>query len=89
MDPNANLREQLTIAKFILSDKEEQTYGVVRLAELIIALDEWITKGGFLPERWMEGRNHCSVCGRLVHAPRLFMGRLIGPCCWDDPKAKI
>lgn len=52
MDPNANLQEQLSIAKAILADKQEHTFIGVRLAELVEALDGWITRGGFLPESW-------------------------------------
>jgi hypothetical protein len=53
MDPNANLEEMREIAKTILSGEEYDTgYDAVRLAELVEALDEWITKGGFLPKAW-------------------------------------
>jgi hypothetical protein len=55
MDPNENLKEQVEIAKDILlpdaSDMELEEKAV-RLAELVVALDEWIQKGGFLPEAW-------------------------------------
>lgn len=60
MDPNFNLSDQLDIAKEILDYCERYPYGdrythsEDRLAELVIALDEWITKGGFLPERWTK-----------------------------------
>jgi hypothetical protein len=55
MDPNANLKEMREIAKTILSGEEYDTgYDAVRLAELVEALDEWITKGGFLPEAWSK-----------------------------------
>lgn len=33
-----------------------QTHDAERLAELVQALDEWITKGGFLPARWKDGQ---------------------------------
>jgi hypothetical protein len=52
MDPNANLREQLNIASHILNSKEHQNYGTVRLAELVAALDEWLSRDGVLPDRW-------------------------------------
>lgn len=48
MDPNANLEEQLRLAEAILDEGEEGN----RLAELVLALDEWIRRGGFLPEAW-------------------------------------
>jgi hypothetical protein len=66
MDPDANITEQLSIARAILrtwdncSEDGELTaeqYRAMaqdanRLAELIQALDGWITSGGFLPELW-------------------------------------
>jgi len=56
MDPNNNLQEQRRIAKAILANPDEQTYGAVRLAELVEALDEWISRGGFRPTSW-KGTN--------------------------------
>lgn len=53
MDPNANLEEQLKLAKRIAeSDDGHSLEDGVRLAELVIALDEWLAKGGFKPARW-------------------------------------
>lgn len=56
MDPNANLIELLGLAHAIVNDDEQNSYCGVqerdRMAELIIALDERIMKGGFLPTRW-------------------------------------
>ncbi len=58
MDVDENLREQLELANRIIdrhnggepADESE----VDRLAELILALDEWIRKGGMLPRRWRD-----------------------------------
>jgi hypothetical protein len=60
MDPDANLREQREIArrlldKFMASDEDATAFDegdVVRLAELVEALDRWISGGGFLPAAW-------------------------------------
>jgi len=54
MDPNANLKEQRTIAQNILFSQHAETdlQDAERLAELVLALDEWITRGGFLPQDW-------------------------------------
>jgi len=59
MDPDANLKEQLELARKITDvslpfwgSVEEMCYDVNRLAELVLALDEWIKKGGFLPQQW-------------------------------------
>lgn len=53
MDPNANLKRQLEIAKQILNETVDVD-DVSLLAELVVSLDEWITCGGFLPERWRK-----------------------------------
>jgi hypothetical protein len=56
MDPNANLREQLELARDIADgddlSHDEWDAKRDRLAELVLALDGWISNGGFLPTRW-------------------------------------
>lgn len=62
MDPNANLREQLKLAKRLAmgmarnDSPEARLDDADRLAELVLALDEWLTKGGFLPAIWEANR---------------------------------
>lgn len=66
MDPDANLIEQREIVRAVLAIYDAcaddgslspsqaaslETYAG-RLAELVQALDEWLTGGGFLPSRW-------------------------------------
>lgn len=63
MDPNETLLTILRRAHQIVADSEERQRqsghvseytddsGLV-LAEHVIALDEWLGKGGFLPKRW-------------------------------------
>lgn len=58
MDPNANLEELRRLAESMLEAYEdEDSNGIdqddaARLAELVQALDGWITGGGFLPSAW-------------------------------------
>ena len=56
MDPNANLQEQRRLAMGIIerSDKGLPAIEIyaVRLAELALAMDEWLANGGFLPGKW-------------------------------------
>jgi hypothetical protein len=57
MDPDANLAEQRKIVARLLDDNQRKDdYGRAqdanRLAELVQALDEWLTRGGFLPPSW-------------------------------------
>jgi hypothetical protein len=55
MDPDANLNEQLELAQEIVDSEDtgfnhhEQAW---RLAELVLALHEWMCRGGFSPEPW-------------------------------------
>ena len=61
MDPDAALEELLCLVGLAaapadgeigeLIDGDE----VVRVAELVEALDSWLTGGGFLPQRWKPG----------------------------------
>lgn len=64
MDPTANLKEQLALSAKIqraydssdvtnyTSKLETMADDANRLAELVIALNEWIQRGGFLPITW-------------------------------------
>jgi len=61
MDPDANLEEQLSLAQSIIEgdNVDPEGHHVVsspedaeRLAELVLALHEWIQKGGALPSAW-------------------------------------
>lgn len=58
MDPDENLREQLKLASRCVeayeSDRPLHEADVYRMSELIIAMDEWIRNGGFLPKAWKE-----------------------------------
>jgi hypothetical protein len=58
MDPDANLKEQRSLAAKLLyeteNDKPPSDADVHRLAELVIALDEWISRGGFYPKDWTK-----------------------------------
>jgi hypothetical protein len=52
MDPDANLKEQLRLAERLLSEETPDNDDVTRLAELVVALDDWLAGGGFLPKGW-------------------------------------
>ena len=56
MDPNANLAGQrrlvASLREQVYSDMPPSHQDIRRLLELVEALDEWITKGGFLPKDW-------------------------------------
>ena len=65
MDPDANLEEQLELAQELMemnsddmdTDALQEIEGKAsRLAELVLALDEWIERGGFLPKRWVRSK---------------------------------
>jgi len=57
MDPDANLTEQLELSKKLIHclDNEPEPpelADIERLAELVLALNDWIRRGGFLPKLW-------------------------------------
>ncbi len=61
MDPDATLREIREIIKAShkeVCDDEDKEFEYLenmgRLTELVEALDNWITGGGFLPNDWKE-----------------------------------
>jgi len=60
MDPNAALDELIGLAT---SDLREFGDEVHRLAELVLALDDWLARGGFLPTRWNAGRSAAEEGG--------------------------
>jgi hypothetical protein len=63
MDPDANLTEQRQLANAILIDPgEHQSPEATRLAELVLALDEWLVRSGFKPADWQAS---CGRCGML------------------------
>lgn len=55
MDPDENLAEQRELAASLLDTDDDDIVDeadVFRLAELVLALDEWLTKGGEKPRVW-------------------------------------
>ena len=51
MDPDENLKEQLRLTKRILDGRAGED-SALDLAELVEELNEWLSRGGFLPKRW-------------------------------------
>jgi hypothetical protein len=58
MDPNANLAEQRRIVTRVIAGDDSDAAHLARLADLVQALDEWISRGGFLPDAWQEGHDN-------------------------------
>ncbi len=53
MDPDANLREMRRLVRKMVDDEYEvDSDDAMRLVELVQALDEWLSTGGFLPQSW-------------------------------------
>jgi hypothetical protein len=57
MDPQTNLQEQRSLVRQINEALDSEQDDVItllaeRLAEKVEALDEWLSKGGFLPKAW-------------------------------------
>lgn len=62
MDPTANLQRMLNLARKIIrrADREAlnktDSEDAVFLAELLQGMDQWLNKGGHLPDRWTQCR---------------------------------
>lgn len=69
MDPTTNLQEQLALAHDLVglqasaealealpAELQEVVEWAEQLAERVIALDEWLRRGGFLPRPWEEAQ---------------------------------
>jgi len=53
MDPNTTLDAIRDITKKVENHPDDLTTDdLAQLAEYVVALDEWLSAGGFLPEQW-------------------------------------
>ena len=53
MDPNTCLKDILDLAAIVLDgDGHLENHQEYRLAELVVALSEWMAGGGFVPDVW-------------------------------------
>lgn len=52
MDPDANLCEQRAIIGRNIDWLVPDTHDMVRLMDLVNALDEWLSSGGYPPGGW-------------------------------------
>lgn len=62
MDPDASLRLIVEHAKVLARDDGELPHDTrcllsMELAESILALNNWIQRGGFLPQAWVQKGN--------------------------------
>lgn len=70
MDPNETLRLlRLTIAQMRVDENPDiRKAHAAEVAEYFEALDEWLSRGGFLPAAWSEfycphaSRRQCKEC---------------------------
>lgn len=69
MDPNATLTELRTLVPLTLARPDAPH----RIAELVQALDEWIVRGGFMPDAWNRDE-HNGWCNRETWAAALHLG---------------
>jgi hypothetical protein len=58
MDPDAALEELLRLVDLVTAQAEAEIdpptdcCDIFRISELLLALDSWLTAGGFMPRRW-------------------------------------
>ncbi len=55
MDPDTALAEALDLAVRLI-DEEAEDGDDVRLAESVLGLDRWLSRGGFMPGAWAQQR---------------------------------
>jgi hypothetical protein len=57
MDPNTALQAMRRAIRIMhRGTDEEREHAGVELADLVTGLDEWLTRGGFLPTEWQASR---------------------------------
>lgn len=57
MDPNQALKNaRKALARFRADETTEQDDNACELVDAFEALDEWLTKGGFMPDAWYQRR---------------------------------
>lgn len=87
MDPSANLKEQLELAEKLFTREEEyessDDYDIDarRLAELVLALNEWIMGRGYMPVQWQAARAQRGTSQNPENAYRTIevtQGRMTG-----------
>lgn len=73
MDPDANLKEQISLSSEILNAisqgeiKESPIeLSAERLSELVKALNEWLVNGGFLPTSWQHRNETITLLKREI-----------------------
>lgn len=57
MDPDANLEEQVALAAAIMDEPHEPDDLIaksIRLADLVLALNQWLAQGGHWPQAWLR-----------------------------------
>jgi hypothetical protein len=78
VDPDANLREQRELSAAIIRTADGEPFAgrtelqatrAERLAELVQALEEWVMKGGAMPDDWQAAQARASA-RRIVKATR-------------------
>lgn len=56
MDPNATLDRMLSLAALLQDQDDPDPETGAELATLVLAMNDWIARGGFLPAAWAIGR---------------------------------
>lgn len=71
MDPNETRQQMVNLTKHWRNGLLTAEEYAESMSELWEALDEWLSKGGFFPAKWMLGRSFeqrttlkaCETCG--------------------------
>ena len=53
MDPNETLKQMLEQTRLVIAVSDD--VNALKLADYVNAMNEWLSKGGFLPAAWVAG----------------------------------
>jgi hypothetical protein len=72
VDPTTNLVKQIALAKSLIGrhdvNQEPIDIEAIGLCELVLALDQWLRRGGFLPAPWSQ-QEILNLSTPGIHAP--------------------
>ncbi len=65
MDPNKTLADMIGLAESLVNGSwrymSDQEIDASHLAESVLAMHKWLTKGGFLPKAWQRTNGPISI----------------------------
>jgi hypothetical protein len=70
MDPNATLEKIRQLTQELYTDDCDAMFVGQQIADAFQDLDAWLSKGGFLPTAWSDGRAFRTVLDGVIAGSR-------------------